>query len=180
MDLSLTAVPGRRVFTGSLYAAARQWNPCASRKSRTQAIASIGSGKTSFRASRRISSAKSPQLPHTVLQPVTADNWLKSRAPSWAASRMSLSVIPVQIQTYMGRGCAGVSRDRDTNENECQYRSWASGLASYCRIQSQSKRRMNVAPPSGRRTALNCAPCSRAIRVTMASPNPVPRGLVLR
>ena len=40
--------------------------------------------------------------------------------------------------------------------------------------------RMNIAPPSARRRASKRAPCSWAMRATIASPRPVPRGLVLR
>ena len=46
--------------------------------------------------------------------------------------------------------------------------------------QPAGSRRTNSAPPSSRRRASKRAPCSWAMRATIASPRPVPRGLVLR
>lgn len=46
--------------------------------------------------------------------------------------------------------------------------------------QPVGSRRMNMAPPSARRRASKRAPCSWAMRATIARPRPVPRGLVLR
>jgi hypothetical protein len=75
-----------------------------------------GCGAGRFLYSARISVAASMQEPH----PEATPSFHKSVAPDFAALRICLSVMALQMQTYMEINLLRVESYSNTNANDCQ------------------------------------------------------------